>query len=140
LALPVIRQYDIDVTAFLITSAKGRETVEAYADDNVRYRSHSHDMHRGGAGGKGVFLSLSYEDAMSDLMKSVGELGGCTEVFCYPFGHHNERTEKILEDAGFRLALTVEYKRVYPGADKYALPRVRISEGESLQSCISRVR
>jgi peptidoglycan/xylan/chitin deacetylase (PgdA/CDA1 family) len=140
LAIPVIKQYDIDVTAFLITSAKGRATVDAYADEHIRYRSHSHNMHRAGAGGKGAFLSIGYDNAMEDLRTSIEELGGHAEVFCYPFGHYNTTTEKILKDAGFRLALTVEYNRTYPGANKSALPRVRISEGESLASYISRVK
>lgn len=140
LALPVIKQYDIDVTAFLITSAKGRATVKEYANDLVCYRSHSHDMHRGGSGGKGAFLSLDHDKAIEDLRTSVKELGGFAEVFCYPFGHRDERTDKILKEAGFNLAVTVENSRVYPGANKYALPRVRVSEGESLQGYISRLK
>ncbi|MDR1028522.1 MAG: polysaccharide deacetylase family protein [Clostridiales Family XIII bacterium] len=140
LALPVIKQYNVDVTSFLITSAKGRSTVEGFADERVRYRSHSHNMHRGGQGGKGLFLSLGREEALKDLRTSVDELGGKAEVFCYPFGHHNEKTAKILDEAGFRLAVTTEFKRAYPGTDRYALPRVRVSAGESLESFISSVK
>jgi peptidoglycan/xylan/chitin deacetylase (PgdA/CDA1 family) len=77
---------------------------------------------------------------MADLKTSINELDGISEVFCYPFGHYNEKTAKILKEAGFHLALTTEFNRVYPGADKYALPRVRISEGESLKSYMNKVK
>ncbi len=133
LALPVIEKYNVKATEFLVTSWNGWYCND-YKSSKVSYQSHSDQMHKGGANGKGVLLSWSYDQIYKDLIDSKNCLNGEATVFCYPFGQYNETSKRILKDAGYKLAFTTQGGRVYKGADKYALPRVRISKGISAQS------
>ena len=131
LAVPIIQKYDAQATSFVITSWYGYRADNK--EKNISYQSHSHEMHESGSGGKGRMMSWSLEKQVEDLKKSSEVLGGST-VFCYPFGHYNDTAKKALKESGYKLAFTIEGGRVYKGKDKYALPRVRISRGISLES------
>lgn len=133
LAIPIINKYNVKATSFVVTSWNGNWLPQSYKSSHLDFQSHSHDMHRSGANGKGRFVNLSYKEALEDVKKSKDIIGNCT-VFCYPFGHYNDTSKKVLKDAGFKLAFTTKSGRVYPGADKYALPRVRVSKGISLSA------
>lgn len=132
-AIPIIEKYNVKATSFVVTSWNGDWLPESYRSSKLDFQSHSHDMHRAGANGKGRFVNLSYEEGMKDVTTSKNIIGNCT-VFCYPFGHYNDTTKKVLKDAGYKLAFTTKNGRVYPGTDKYQLPRVRMSKGVSLSS------
>lgn len=135
----VITLYQINVTSFLITIENGAENINEYQSPLVSYRSHSHDMHRAGADGNGRFLTLTYEQAYEDLTISK-EILGAGEVFCYPYGHYSDFTKKVLKDAGYMLAVTTEYGRVYPNMDKLSLHRVRMSADEGIASFQGKVQ
>lgn len=132
-AIPIIEKYNVKATSFVVTSWNGDWLPKSYKSAHLDFESHSHDMHRAGANGKGRFVNLSYKDALDDVTKSKNIIGNCT-VFCYPFGHYNDTAKKVLKDAGYTLAFTTKGGRVYPGQDKYALPRVRMSKGISLSA------
>lgn len=136
LAVPVIQKYNAKATSFVITSWYGYRA--GNKQPNISYQSHSDCMHEGASNGKGVMLSWSYDKIMADVKQSSQTLGGAT-VFCYPFGQYNELDKKVLKDAGYGLAFTTEGGRVYKGSDKYALPRVRMSRGVSINSFASMV-
>lgn len=131
LAIPVIQKYNAKATTFVITSWYGHRAASKEA--NISYQSHSDNMHEGGADGKGVMLSWSYDKILEDVKNSSQVLGGAT-IFCYPFGQYNDLDKQVLKDAGYKLAFTTEGGRVYKGSDKYALPRVRMSKGVSISS------
>lgn len=133
LAIPIINKYNVKATSFVVTSWNGDWLPKSYKSNHLDFQSHSHDMHRSGANGKGRFVNLSYKEALEDVKKSKNIIGNCT-VFCYPFGHYNDNAKKVLKDAGYKLAFTTQGGRVYPGADKYALPRVRVSKGISMSA------
>ncbi len=138
LAVPILNKYNFKATSFAITSWY---TIPQNEDlHNVDLQSHSHDMHKAGKDGKGAFLTMSYEDACTDLNTSRSILGNPCTVFCYPFGHFNENCKKILKDCNYSLAFTTAGGRVFPGSDVYELPRVRMSKGVSLNSFISKVK
>ena len=138
LAIPIIEKYNVKATSFVVTSWNGDWLPKTYKSNHLDFQSHSHDMHRAGANGKGRFVNLSYKEALEDVTKSKNIIGNC-KVFCYPFGHYNNTTIKVLKDAGYNLAFTTNGGRVYPGANKFALPRVRMSKGVSLQNFIKSV-
>ncbi len=133
LAIPIIKKYNVKATSFVVTSWNGDWLPKQYKSNKLDFQSHSHDMHRPGANGKGRFVNLSYKEALEDVKKSKNIIGNCT-VFCYPFGHYNDTAVKVLKDAGYRLAVTTNGGRVYPGQNKYQLPRVRISKGISMSA------
>lgn len=110
LALPVIEKYDVKVTEFLVTSWNGWFCND-YKSSKMSYQSHSDQMHQGGANGKGVLLSWSYDQIYKDLTESKRVLNGEATVFCYPFGQYNETSKKILKDAGYKLAFTTQGRK-----------------------------
>lgn len=132
-AIPIIEKYNVKATSFVVTSWNGDWLPKSYKSSHLDFQSHSHDMHRSGANGKGRFVNLSYKDALQDVTKSKNIIGNCT-VFCYPFGHYNDNAIKVLKDAGYKLAFTTKGGRVYPGQNKFALPRVRMSKGISMSA------
>ncbi len=132
-AIPIIEKYNVKATSFVVTSWNGNWLPKSYKSNHLDFQSHSHDMHRSGANGKGRFVNLSYKDALEDVTKSKNIIGNCT-VFCYPFGHYNDNAIKVLKDAGYKLAFTTKSGRVYPGQNKFALPRVRMSKGISMSA------
>ena len=139
LAKPILEKYNFQATSFVITSWYGH-LVAPNQSPSIDFQSHSDSMHEPGSDGKGAFLTISYEDACKDLETSRSILGQNCKVFCYPFGHFNDRCKKILTDCNYTLAFTVKNGRVFPGDDPLELPRVRISKGESLNSFISKVK
>ncbi len=132
-AIPIIEKYNVKATSFVVTSWNGNWLPKSYKSSHLDFQSHSHDMHRSGANGKGRFVNLSYKDALEDVTKSKNIIGNCT-VFCYPFGHYNDNAIKVLKDGGYKLAFTTKSGRVYPGQNKFALPRVRMSKGISMSA------
>jgi peptidoglycan/xylan/chitin deacetylase (PgdA/CDA1 family) len=139
LAIPVIEKYNVKATSFVVTSWNGTWLPKTYKSSHMDFQSHSHDSHRAGANGKGRLINMSYEEAVQDVTKSKTIIGNC-KVFCYPFGHYNDTSIQALKDSGYTLAFTTKEGRVYPGANKFALPRIRMSKGVSLNSFIEKVK
>lgn len=135
LGIPLFNKYKIPATSFLITSKDGEKKVEKYAGDYVLFQSHSDNMHRGGGniGHGGIFPVMSHDDAVADLKKSI-EICGHGDAFAYPYGDYTDDCVKAVEDAGFLCAVTTEYGRTNPGDNPLLLPRVRMLEGQSLES------
>ena len=131
LAVPIIQKYNVQATSFVIAYWYG--DVAENKENNISYQSHSYDMHKAGANGKGVMLSWSYEQLVEDLKASQEVLGGAN-IFCYPFGQYNELDIKALKDTGFKLALTTESGRVKKGDSKYELPRVRVDRSTGIEA------
>lgn len=127
LAAPIVERYQVLATSFVITSARTEATPNRF----VLQRSHTHDMHRAGANGKGRLVNESAQAVAQDLQTSTDILGA-KEVIAYPFGHHNAVAEQGVRQAGFDLAVTVAGGTVHQGSDKLALPRVRIDYGMKL--------
>ena len=136
LAVPILQKYNVTATSFVVTSWYGYR----YDPDmkNVVFESHSDNMHQSGANGKGRMVNWSYDEIIRDIKTSSHTLGNC-DVFCYPFGHYNDTAMKALKDANYKLAFTVEGGRVKPGQNKYKLPRVRVSDGNSLKYFIGSI-
>lgn len=139
LAIPIIEKYNVKATSFVVTSWNGDWLPAVYRSSHLDFQSHSHDSHRAGANGKGRLVNLSYDEALEDVTTSKNIIGNC-KVFCYPFGHYNDTAIRALIDANYTLAFTTVGGRVYPGANKLALPRVRMSKGVSMSSFINMVK
>ena len=139
LAVPVIQKYNVKVTSFVVTSwIQNSDYLKQFDSTKISFQSHSHDMHRAGTDGKGRFLTLSHDEAYSDVTTSQSFIGNAT-VFCYPFGHYSDSSEQVLQDANYQLAFTTQYGRIRPGDNPYELTRIRMSKGDSLNTFIKRV-
>lgn len=131
-ALPVLEKHNVKMTEFLVTSWNGWYK-DDYPSKNVSYQSHSNDMHKAGANGKGAMVNWSYNDVLKDLITSREVLGEQCIAYCYPFGHYNDTAKKAVKDSGFRVAFTTEGGRVKKGTDPLLLPRVRTSSSTTLE-------
>lgn len=132
--IPVMEQYEIPATCFMITSGNGAKKVKEYQSKFVNYESHSDNLHRpgGNIGHGGIFTAMSGEDALADLQKSI-EICGSSDAFAYPYGDYTQQCRDTVEQAGFLCAVTTEGGKAKPGMDPLLLPRVRMSMGQSLQ-------
>lgn len=135
LGVPLFEKYKVPVTSFLIGNIDGEKKVKKYASEYMTFQSHSYNMHRGGGniGHGGIFPVMSHDDAVADLQKSI-EIGGNSDAFAYPYGDYNDSCVQAVKDAGFKCAVTTEYRRAKPGDNPLLLPRVRMSMGQSLES------
>lgn len=123
-AAPIVDARQLLTTSFVITSAR----TEGPPNRFVQQRSHTHDMHRAGANGKGRMVNEDADTIAADLEQSAKILGA-KEVVAYPFGHYNDTTKEGMRRAGFELGRTVEHGYVHVGTDKLALPVIRINYG-----------
>lgn len=135
LGVPLFNKYEVPVTSFLITSKDGEAKVGKYRSPYVTFQSHSDNMHRGGGniGHGGIFPAMKHEEAVNDLRKSI-EICTQGEAFAYPYGDYTDDCVKAVKEAGFLCAVTTEYGRTNPGDDPLLLPRIRMLEGQSLES------
>lgn len=125
LAIPVIDAHQVLTTSFVITS--DRETHPS-PSDWVLQRSHTHAMHYTADNQRGAVTYWDEATVVNDLLQSVALLGA-SEVMAYPFGHYSESAQAALAAAGFELARTTESGYVRVGAEKLALPTIRIDYG-----------
>ncbi|MBQ9916840.1 MAG: polysaccharide deacetylase family protein [Microbacterium sp.] len=123
-AAPVVDGRNLLTTSFVITSARTEGTPNRF----VLQRSHTHDMHRAGANGKGRMVNDDADTIAADLEQSAAILGA-KEVVAYPFGHYDETTKEGVRRAGFELGRTIEHGYVHVGTDKLALPVIRMNYG-----------
>lgn len=139
LAVPILEQYKILATSFVVTTWTYSDKIQEYTSEYITFESHSNDMHRAGKDGKGRMLTMAKEEIIKDVRISQKEIGEAT-VFCYPFGHFNEKGKSALKQAGYQLAFTTKGGKVTPKMDKLQLPRVRISRGDNLKEFTNRIK
>ena len=68
-----------------------------------------------------------------DIKTSIEKMKN-NDSFAYPFGHYNDNTIKALKENGIKLAFTINEGNVKRGANKYKLPRVRISSWTTINA------
>jgi len=131
LAMPIVIEKRVLTTAFCITIDGTGPSPSGY----VQQRSHTHDMHSAGADGNGRIVNWSVPEIVADMEASASVLG-VKEVMAYPFGHYNDTAKEGLRQAGWEMARTIEPGHVRIGADKLALPTVRINYGMGVDALI----
>ena len=136
--VPLLKKYNVPATAFIIVSKNGEKWVEGKDDyPDLDLESHSYDMHRPGGriGHGGIMTALTQEQIVEDLKMSQTILGN-SNAFAYPFGDVDQigTCRNAVEEAGFLVAFTTQYGKVYPGRDPYLLPRMRVNGRNSLEA------
>jgi hypothetical protein len=134
MAAPIVDARQLLTTSFVSTSARTEPTPNRF----VIQRSHTHDMHRAGANGKGRMVNDDADTIAADLETSARILGA-KEVVAYPFGHYNDTTKEGVRRAGFDLGRGIEPGYVRIGTDKLALPVVRIDYGMTVEDLQAKI-
>ncbi|MDQ1172614.1 peptidoglycan/xylan/chitin deacetylase (PgdA/CDA1 family) [Microbacterium testaceum] len=124
LAAPIVAAREVLTTSFVITSARTAPAPNPF----VVQRSHTHDMHRAGANGRGRMVNDDAPTIAGDLEQSA-QILGAKEVVAYPYGHYDDTTKEGVRQAGFDLGRTIEHGYVRIGTDKLALPVIRVNYG-----------
>ena len=139
LAAPIIQEYNIPVTSFVITSWYGEDILSPYYSSSIQFESHSHAMHTAGKNGKGLLMNSDYSPVLQDLQTSISIVKS-HEAFCYPFGEYNSTIQKVLKNLNFKVAFTTKYGKVKIGMQHYELPRIRITQQDTLKSFIQKIQ
>ena len=132
-ALPVFQKYEVPFTSFCITK---RSNWQKYVGEPyLEFESHTNALHNRICKGSwdGAVMCKDYNTIRDDLKLSIEKVKN-TYSFAYPFGHYNDNTIKALKEVGIKLAFTIKDGKVKRGANKYKLPRVRISRGTSIET------
>ena len=141
--VPLLEEFDIPATAFIIASKNGPQWKKfAKKHPLITLGSHSYDMHRAGGniGHNGIMTALPLGDIIDDLNKSEDAIGG-GDAFAYPYGDYDPegKCRNAVEMAGFLVGFTTVYGKVYPEADPYLLPRIRINGSTPIGSFIDMI-
>ena len=134
--IPLLVKYQVSATSFTECCRDDIEYVlTEYANPYVIFESHSFALHHAGYSGLGhggAIYDLSEDELVEDIT-SAGEVLGSVDAFAYPYGDVSDVAPAAMERAGVLCAFTVDYGQVHVGADPAALPRVRVSGGNSLE-------
>ena len=74
---------------------------------------------------------IPVRDAEREIVDSGGmlrALGLSVDTFAYPKGAYDERVRRLVEAAGYRLAVSIEERLLHGRLDRLALPRVLVNE------------
>jgi len=147
-AYPVLKEFGLKATVFLITDHIGTEhKQERYKDvpwqrDYLDLKEVREMAMNGISFGAHTathphLLDLDVEEAENEIVSSRDflrrELGVGLPPFCYPYGEFDDTIKRIVKEAGFSCAYTVRPGAYRPGDDMFEIPRIGIEGTDSLE-------
>lgn len=141
---PTLKKYGFVATSFVITSYR-KNLPYKLTLSNIEMHSHTHNMHKGTvkSGGvpdnRGMIQGVNIEEGVKDMITSSQKLNN-SKYMAYPYGTYGGNAQKIVKQAGFRLAFTTTPGVVTRDCNPYALPRVRVSGSATVESFTYYVR
>ncbi|MBY7354470.1 polysaccharide deacetylase family protein [Escherichia ruysiae] len=150
-AYPILKQYGMKATAFIITSRIKRHpqkwnpqslqfmSISELHDvsDVFDFQSHTHFLHRVDGYRRPILLSRSEHNILFDFERSrraLTQFNPHVLYLSYPFGGFNDKAVKAANDAGFHLAVTTMKGKVKPGDNPLLLKRLYILRTDSLET------
>lgn len=146
--MPILKKYNLKATYFMIgekvedTSLKydssqkqflGIDLINKIEEEypNLEIQSHSYGMHNRNDNVPYV-MSMS-KDEISDDFDKMKFLD--TDVYCYPYGVHNDTILEVLEEKKYRMAFKLDKSGISTRDDqKYLIQRVGINYDTSFAS------
>lgn len=102
------------------------DQIRAMAREGVRFGAHT-QTHE-------ILTVVSEETARGEIRRSKEELeralGAACEMLAYPNGRWSGETRRMVAEAGFGRAFTVERRAWTAGCDSLAIPRVNVAEDD----------
>lgn len=150
-AWPVLHQYGMKATAFIISSRIKRHP-QKWAPKSLQFmsvseleeikdvfdfQSHTHFLHRVDGYRRPILLSRSYHNILFDFehsRRALAQFNSHVLYLSYPFGGYNATAVKAAGDAGFHLAVTTVKGKVKPGDNPMLLKRLYILRTDSLET------
>ncbi|MEL9770752.1 polysaccharide deacetylase family protein [Escherichia coli] len=150
-AYPILKQYGMKATAFIITSRIKRHpqkwnpqslqfmSISELHDvsDVFDFQSHTHFLHRVDGYRRPILLSRSEHNILFDFERSrraLTQINPHVLYLSYPFGGFNDKAVKAANDAGFHLAVTTMKGKVKLGDNPLLLKRLYILRTDSLET------
>ncbi|EPK7361217.1 polysaccharide deacetylase family protein [Kluyvera ascorbata] len=150
-AWPVLHQYGMKATAFIISSRikrhpqkwapKSLQFMSVYELEEIKdvfdFQSHTHFLHRVDGYRRPILLSRSYHNILFDFehsRRALAQFNPHVLYLSYPFGGYNATAVKAAGDAGFHLAVTTVKGKVKPGDNPMLLKRLYILRTDSLET------
>lgn len=150
-AYPVLKQYGMKATAFIISSRIKRhpqkwdprslQFMSVSELNGIRdvfdFQSHTHFLHRVDGYRRPVLLRRSYHNILFDFERSrraLAQFNPHVLYLSYPFGGYNAKAVKAAGDAGFHMAVTTVKGKVKPGDNPFLLKRLYILRTDSLET------
>jgi peptidoglycan/xylan/chitin deacetylase (PgdA/CDA1 family) len=132
-ALPILKRYGFKSTVFVILNAAERHLtwaeLKAMKAAGMEVGSHSY-THRD-------LGELKPAEQAAEIARSKEELdrglGQDSRYFCYPNGSYDGNTLRLLQENGFRLAVTIDPGWVKRGDNPLLLKRVWMGNGVDLR-------
>jgi peptidoglycan/xylan/chitin deacetylase (PgdA/CDA1 family) len=145
-AWPLMRKFGYPATLFFVGGLEGKTNVwdqngedgtkpllkysQLRALDSTGFRPEAHTVTHPD------LVTLSPQEAADEIERSKvqleANLGRPVRLFAYPYGHHNPCLERVVENAGYKAAFTVERGLNTLRTPRFALKRVTISGDDNL--------
>ena len=137
-SITLLEKYQLNATLFLIGSLA---SPSAYQSNYLEIHSHTWNMHNiGDCSGHhgGAILCKDDQFILDDLKKSRESLNN-TPYFCYPFYEYNNNSERLLKEAGFRMAFIGGEKKATQDINKYRIPRYVVVDYTTMDDFINMI-
>lgn len=127
--IPILEKYKIPATLFLITAWWNKKD---YKSPYLLVQSHGYNIHNSNKCRTARAFCMTQNDLVQDLKKSIS-LVDSDLSFAYPFFMVNDKIEKSVKEAGFKLAFIGGWKKATRSNDKYRIPRYEIINSISIE-------
>ncbi|MBU9711532.1 polysaccharide deacetylase family protein [Evansella tamaricis] len=145
-AYPILKEHGFTALNFMITSAISLNDRKYKANefqylsvsdiesscDVFEFQSHTYNFHQRTFNQAAFMEFKPREEILEDLEKSITNLANQNRSFAYPYGAYKDESIEILEEAGFEMAFTVEYRDAVPGDSLYEIPRKEVYSDTTL--------
>lgn len=149
-ALPIMKQYDIKATMFVIGALTGEGTDEEI--DGLRYisrstikrvteeypqldfQSHTNELHKYINDAIAIYSS-TYEDMCRDAEQEKAALGrDKVEFMAYPYGYYTTEFVRASRGGGIKMAFTYnDEEKATRDHNPYLMPRIAVKGDESVE-------
>lgn len=138
IALPILKAHKFTATVFVVTGQIGMsavwekkegipdlpmmsvEDIREMSKSGIDIQPHSHNHPS--------LPKLEEAGIKEEILCSKGTIEAITkkeaDLFCYPYGHYDNRVISLLKNQGFKGAVTIDFGRDDAGADPFRLKRI----------------
>jgi len=138
-AMPLLRRYGYPVTLFINTDAVGGRNylnwseLQALSAEGVEIGSHTashpHMVNHLAGESDAAWLSRVTVDLERAKHAFAAHLSQLPDLFAYPYGEYSPQVQKLVHEAGFKVAVAQQSGVVSASSDLFALPRFPMGGG-----------